>query len=351
MKIGDKVRFLNEVGGGYITGFQGKDTVLVEDEDGFDVPVLKKECVVIATDDYNNVLTKQEQIKQEVEAETNRSEVLNERVVETKEGDVLNVYLAFVPKDIKKISTTSFDAYIINDSNYFLYYTYSNQQNKTDWSVRSHDLIAPNTKVYIETFMKSNLNELEQIRVQLISFKRDRNFEMKDPVDKIVDIDTVKFYKLHSFKENDFFIEPILKYAITENDNLSKGLDFDVEQLKENMLSKNNSPLSKSSVSDSETTSNKKGIIEVDLHIDELLDSTKGLDSKDMLTYQLNKFREIMDMYKSKKNQKIVFIHGKGEGVLRKMIIQEVRKNYKSCTYQDASFQEYGFGATMITIH
>ena len=30
MKIGDKVRFLSEVGGGVVTGFQGKDMVLVE---------------------------------------------------------------------------------------------------------------------------------------------------------------------------------------------------------------------------------------------------------------------------------------------------------------------------------
>ncbi|HIU88858.1 MAG TPA: DUF2027 domain-containing protein, partial [Candidatus Caccomonas pullistercoris] len=52
MKIGDKVRFLNEVGGGTVAGFQDKNTVLVRDEDGFDVPVLIRECVVIGTDDY-----------------------------------------------------------------------------------------------------------------------------------------------------------------------------------------------------------------------------------------------------------------------------------------------------------
>ena len=39
MKIGDKVRFLSEVGGGVVTGFQGKDMVLVEDADGFDIPI------------------------------------------------------------------------------------------------------------------------------------------------------------------------------------------------------------------------------------------------------------------------------------------------------------------------
>ena len=38
MKIGDKVRFLSEVGGGIVSGFQDKDTVLVRDEDGFDIP-------------------------------------------------------------------------------------------------------------------------------------------------------------------------------------------------------------------------------------------------------------------------------------------------------------------------
>ena len=53
MKIGDKVRFLSEVGGGIVTGFQGKDFVLVEDADGFDIPMPIRECVVIETDDYN----------------------------------------------------------------------------------------------------------------------------------------------------------------------------------------------------------------------------------------------------------------------------------------------------------
>ena len=53
MKIGDKVRFLSEVGGGVVTGFKGKDFVLVEDADGFDIPMPIRECVVIEADDYN----------------------------------------------------------------------------------------------------------------------------------------------------------------------------------------------------------------------------------------------------------------------------------------------------------
>ena len=37
-------------------GFQGKDVALVEGEDGFEIPMLIKECVVIQTDDYNSPL-------------------------------------------------------------------------------------------------------------------------------------------------------------------------------------------------------------------------------------------------------------------------------------------------------
>ena len=36
-----------------MTGFQEKDIVLVEDADGFDIPMPVRECVVIETDDYN----------------------------------------------------------------------------------------------------------------------------------------------------------------------------------------------------------------------------------------------------------------------------------------------------------
>ena len=45
-----------------------------------------------------------------------------------------------------------------------------------------------------------------------------------------------------------------------------------------------------------------------------------------------------------------MFIHGKGEGVLRRAIINELNYRYKKYTYQDASFQEYGYGATQVTI-
>lgn len=94
----------------------------------------------------------------------------------------------------------------------------------------------------------------------------------------------------------------------------------------------------------------KNGIVEIDLHIGELLDDTCGMSNSEILNYQLDKFREVMEQYKKKREQRIVFIHGKGDGVLRKALLDELKRKYSNCRHQDASFQEYGFGATMVTI-
>lgn len=52
MKIGDKVRFLSDTGGGKVAGFQGKNIVLVEDSDGFQIPTPINEVVVVEEDNY-----------------------------------------------------------------------------------------------------------------------------------------------------------------------------------------------------------------------------------------------------------------------------------------------------------
>ena len=206
MKIGDKVRFLSEVGGGIVKGFQGKDIVLVEDADGFDIPMPMCECVVIDTDDYNmKRKVAPAPSKAEGPAKPMKPEMpAVQRQPETRGGDMLNVMLAFVPEDVKAISSTSFEAYLVNDSNYYLYYTYLSAEGKA-WKVRSHGLVDPNTKLFLEGFAKDVLNEMERVAVQFIAFKDGKTFAMKPAVSVELRIDTVKFYKLHTFRESDFF--------------------------------------------------------------------------------------------------------------------------------------------------
>ncbi len=359
MKIGDKVRFLSEKGGGIVKAFQGKDTVLVEDEDGFDIPMLIRECVVIDTDDYN--IRRKPQVPQPKETvpqqtgqsrrptpiELNDEPKITYRPAETKEGEKLNVVLAYVPQDVKAISTTDFDAYLVNDSNYYLCYTYMSAENKS-WQVRSTGVIEPNTKLFLEEFGKEALNSLEHVAVQLIAYKDGRAFQLKPAVSVELRIDTVKFYKLHTFTESDFFEEPSLRYDIVKDDLPAHQMFVNAESLQQALLQKKTVDTARPQATEKRPHAN--GIVEIDLHIGELLDNTTGMSNGEMLNYQLDVFRKTLDEYKTKKGQRIVFIHGKGDGVLRNAILKELKYKYKEYTYQDASFREYGFGATMVTI-
>ena len=88
----------------------------------------------------------------------------------------------------------------------------------------------------------------------------------------------------------------------------------------------------------------------VDLHASELLDSTAGLSPADILNLQIDRFAEVMQANLRFPGTKIVFIHGKGEGVLRQALMKELTHRFKGHDVQDASFREYGFGATQVTI-
>ena len=263
----------------------------------------------------------------------------------------MNVFLAYVPEDAKAMMATPFEAYLVNDSNYYLYYTYLSAEGKS-WNNRSHGLVEPNTKLLLEEFTKDMLNEMERVAVQLIAFKDGKPAAIKPAVSVEIRIDTVKFYKLHTFSDSDFFEEPALIYDIVKNDVPTKQVYVSAEELQVALLQKKSvdKPKSQPIVKPKHGQGGKSDIIEIDLHIDSLLDDTKGMTNGEILNYQLDKFREVMEANKNKREQKIVFIHGKGDGVLRKAVLDELKRKYSNCRYQDASFQEYGFGATMVTV-
>lgn len=349
IKIGDKVRFLSETGGGIVTGFQGKNIVLVEDADGFDIPMPANECVVVDAEGGTPERRRATAAPPE-EAKPAKPEIPPvQRQPDVSGRDTLNVYLAFVPQDVKAMTTTPFEAYLVNDSNYYLYFTYLCAEGKA-WRARQHGLVEPNMKLLLEEFDKAALNELERVAVQLVAFKDKKPAALKPAVSVELRIDTVKFYKLHTFADSDFFAEPSLLYDIVRDDKPAKQVYVSAEELQEALLRKKSADAPHPVPKAEKKHDAGNGIIEVDLHIDALLDDTRGMSNGEMLNYQLGKFREMMEAYKGKHEQKIVFIHGKGDGVLRKAIIDELKRKYGKCRYQDASFQEYGFGATLVTI-
>lgn len=378
IKKGDKVRFLFDTGGGTVAAVKG-NIVMVEDADGFQIPTPINEVVLDASQESYSTASMVAAMQRDERRSAAKSDgrsmraLLNEGmeeeadnaardddpadkeitfkrpVEERKGGNLLNAYLAFVPVDIKKVTDTEFDTYLVNDSNYYLHYTYLSAENNS-WTVRAEGVLEPNTKEYIEEFTLREVNALSRVCIQMIAFKREKPFSLKQPVSVMLRIDQVKFYKLHVFQPNDFFEQPALLYTIIEDDKPARSIDIDANSLKQEMYATADD---KERLTQLSTRTPRKGLEEaevIDLHAEKLLDNTGGMSSADILNYQLDHFRRIMKEHRHEKGKKIIFIHGKGEGVLRHAIIHELVYRYRPCTYQDASFQEYGYGATQVII-
>ena len=379
MKIGDKVRFLFDTGGGKIAAIKG-NLVYVEDADGFQIPTPINEVVVESSEDsYSTTNMVKAMQKAERKSGTMPSDGRSIKAImrdgmddidistpddddpslkditfkqpaeERKGGNMLSAYLAFVPVDPKQFSTTQFETYLVNDSNYYLQYLYLSAENNS-WTVRAQGTLEPNTKEFIEEFSNREVNRLSHVCIQLMAFKQDKPFTLKMPVSVQFRIDQVKFFKYHTFQPNDFFEEPALMYTIIENDHiLAQFQSPNAEDFfhKEEALDKHNGSAASDNASANGSSDDK---LVIDLHAEKLLDNTGGMSSADILNYQLDHFRKVMKEHRHEKGRKIIFIHGKGEGVLRHAIIHELGYRYRPCTYQDASFVEYGYGATQVTI-
>ncbi|MDE6116841.1 MAG: DUF2027 domain-containing protein [Duncaniella sp.] len=345
-KIGDRVRFLNSVGGGIIKRIEGN--IAYVDDDGFETPTLLRECVVVASPEITEAKVAKTQAA--ITPSTLPKSVETPKIEETPEGEKLNVVLAYEPADIKHLNTTTFDVYLVNDSNYYLYFTYMARANEDNgWSTRYAGVVEPNIQVFLEEIKGSDLPNMDRIAVQLIAFKSDREFKLKSPVAVETSLDTTKFFKLHCFHDNVYFDKEVIAVEIVKNDVVRNRMVIDSSRLEEGIRAEKaaDRPVRKPV---QKKTSKRPDIIEVDLHINELVDSTAGLSNADMLNLQVDEFRKVMDANLKNKGQKIVFIHGKGEGVLRQALMKELNHRYKGHQVQDASFREYGFGATQVTI-
>lgn len=89
--------------------------------------------------------------------------------------------------------------------------------------------------------------------------------------------------------------------------------------------------------------------MEVDLHIQQLTNSTRGMSNTEMLNLQLDTAQRQLEFAIKKRIQKVVFIHGVGEGVLKEELNYLFRR-YENVKYYDAEYQKYGLGATEVYI-
>ena len=339
IKTGDKVKFLNEIGGGIVTDIIDNQTVKVLNDTGFEIPVLIEELMP----DYSNIEYQSEIETKKAEADRN---IFEEEPVYI-DTDEVNVYLAFVPVNQSKITDSDSDVYLINDSNYFLYYNYAVKGTKKYKGITG--TLEPNVKEKIHYSEINMLPNTAEIILQVIFFDK-KEFDIIKPVHKEFNFKTAKLFRQGTYKENDFFDKLAFILPVYES-NL-------MQQVTDNLKNKNlNQIINQKEIQNTKLNKPKefkkkeaKLLKEVDLHIHELIDDDTGMSDHGKLQFQLDVFRKEMASAIKEGYKRIVFIHGVGSGSLKLKIRSELQHKYKQFQFQDASFKEYGFGATMVLL-
>lgn len=337
--IGDKVRFLNEKGEGVITKIINKTSVGVTIEDGFEIPFLISELVTIYNIEEKTIAT---------------TAIMEEPVIvylndiESRKETEKGIYIALSPEKVNDIQHSDFNFWLINHTAYDIYYCFSILKGKKYEVFERGEASSFNSKL-IETISKKKIEDYSSVKLDLIFFSV-KPFDHQQPVSEFIKIKPVKLFKPHTFVKNDFIPEEALIINVLnfKADNYFKNEDSAQADLSK-LLFQKKSESQNIKTSKPHRINNPEYEMEIDLHIEELIDNYGGMSNAEIIQVQLRYFQKTLDKAINDRYRTLTVIHGVGNGRLK----QEVRNVLKSMhlKFHDASYSKYGFGATEIVIN
>ncbi len=310
MKIGDKVRFTHGKEEGRIVKIIDARQVEVEIEDGFRIPALKSELVVVATEESHLVLGVEETDMSSTPHKWN------------------GLYIAFT-----QFNDQTYELNLVNDTSFKTYFVIGEEKDNLYKGVFSG-------VVEKEAFVKLNevnINDFDnwpEFVIQLIFFSYGDS-EFRQPLLK----------KLR-FRSASFFKSKKLAPVINREAYLFR-IDLDAHKIDAKALEEG--------MTETKVTINSKSAVskpprEVDLHIEKLTEAHVGMSNTAMLTLQLTTFQNNFDNALATGMEEIVFIHGVGNGVLKKEIHKVLSSNKGIKFFQDAQKEKFGYGATLVRL-
>lgn len=315
MNIGDRVRLLHGNEEGIITKISAGGRVEVEIEDGFHIPAIKNEVVVISA-------TEKQYFGGEKPPQT---DIIDSRLA-PKSAKEEGLFLAYLPINDKDQSI-----YITNNTGRDYMVIVSEVYGDNSKTIFAEKLIAKTGKKLGE----KSIQDFEDWPVLLLQFF---------PIHAKIEKTQPSFERRLKFKATAFFkskgIAPVLDksgyvFRISE-----QAKEIDIRQLNEELNPKNEAAQIKF----------KKPPQEIDLHIEQLTDAYDLMSNSEMLRLQLETFEKNLNSAIASGMDEITFIHGIGNGVLRKEIHKYLSQLGNIKYFQDTQKSRFGYGATLVRI-
>jgi uncharacterized protein (DUF427 family) len=380
---------LNDVGGGVVTKILNKEIVLVKNNDDWEIPCRISELIP----DVNAFYSPEERMAEEKRQQVGNSKakLINKKIEEeeelelvvagrslsnissqkasetndnqevegeqeelryfiwddknpSKKSDKIHAIFAFIPSEPANPENSDLEAFLINDSEYDLFYQFAITF-KGKEIVRDSGLLEAETKIYLESYKRQDLNELTGIRVQLLALNPGGS--TLPPTEIAMGIQSVKFFKSGSYTDNDYFDEKGILFDLKQAAE-KKELVESLEKLK---VSQQKDVLAENQARQEKQLPAHQEIPVVDLHIEQLSQRHDQMNNIEIFNLQMDTFRIELQRAFAARMPKIVFIHGVGNSILKQEITNELVRKHKAFRFQDASFREYGYGATLVYLN
>lgn len=311
---------------GVIYAFLPGNVVEIEIEDGFRIPVLRKEIVTISPVEAQRMQRTPDGPKLAPQSDR----VVSRQAVFAEKG----IYIAFVPVNDRAVIL-----HLINNTDWTLPFNVLKQTEQLHTGVAAGVLLPRSTQKLTELVM----NDFESWPVFhfVMLYHRDGNFAPRSPFERKVRCRAQSFYKNKK-------LAPVLNkegfvYQLDDEENVGTG-----EKLKESVSDDLRNSLMGGAAAAKIVLQKPEKVI--DLHIEKIMDHFSGLSNEQILKRQLDSFENGLELAIASGMDEITFIHGVGNGVLRDELHRRLSKNHNVQYFKDARKEKFGYGATLIKL-
>jgi len=305
---GDKVRFINDRMKGTIISRKDKNYFLVLLEDGFEIPVAVNELVLVQKANPGNGAAKSGAL-------TAGNTSITQQIAQG--------YYVVITITEDKIREIHF--HLINNTYFDVLFTVFNPGLEFKGVIKGE--INHGQALKISSIPDSNLDMWRSMEISILEFDK-----------KIKTIPSPLHFKL-KFKETTL-LKP--KTYIPWLSAQGILLPLETAKVKDSPLQKEQTAIAPITMEPAEDI--------IDLHIEKLIDNTSQIPAEGILMMQVNHFANHLEKAIAAQKDHIIFIHGIGNGILKKKIIEYAGSNPHVLKTEEADSKKFGYGATKVIL-
>lgn len=317
MNVGDRVRLLRGNEEGTITRISSGGRIEIEIEDGFRIPALRNEVVVV------------NEAERQYFGDGKIAAPKETTLAKAAEPSAKGLFLGYIPLNDKDHSI-----YFINNSDRDFLYSIAEEHGENSLTL-SAGLSAPGSHYKLDEKSILKFEEWPSLHLQFI------------PVNRRIEKTLPAFEKKVKLKASSFFRNKA-KIPVLNKDGFIYKIDHQEKPLDVRQLNKE---LNENEAEKAPQEQFHRPEKEIDLHIEKLSKDHDLMSNSEMLKLQMEVFEKNLNYAIATGMDEITFIHGIGNGVLKKEIHKYLSQLVNIKYFQDTQKSRFGYGATLVRIN